>query len=174
MRKTITADDMNERRHAGAWLGYAGIGLPVVTLAASAAVLVHRVPGLVPHMANSDSVGPMLIAESLGRVPHSTHFTMASEGNYTTLALDVVTRGLPGHRALWETLPILMTLAGVALLTMSVAHLAGWRAAVLTAAITLITAPPLLTPLTSQAYHNTASLNAVVLAAAPGLAGTPR
>jgi hypothetical protein len=146
------------------WAATTGaITAPVAVLGAWAAVLTHRVPGLVPQVANSDSVGPMLIAESVGRVPHSTQVTMASEGNYTAIGLDVVTRWLPGHRALWDALPLFMELVGVAVLAATVWRLVDWRAAVLCAAIAVATPPLLLSALMSQAYHNTSFLNAVVL-----------
>ena len=139
--------------------------LPVGTLAAWVALLIHRVPALIPAIGNSDSVGPMLVAESLGRLPTGTPVTMASEGNYTTLALDFITRGLPAHREVWEALPLVMEAAGLALLAWAVHRLAGWRAALVSVAIGLATPPLLLAPLLSQAYHNTAFLNVFVLAA---------
>ena len=136
--------------------------LPATSLAATLAVVLHRIPLLVAWVQNSDSVGPMLIAEAVGHIPHGARVTMASEGNLSIVGLDVLTRGVPGHRTLWLALPFVLQLAATALLAATVRALAGWRAAVLCAAIAVATPPLMLAPLLSQAFHNTAFFLLVV------------
>ena len=138
------------------------VALPVASLAATLAVILRRIPVFVDSVQNSDSVGPMLIAETVGRIPHGSAVTMASEYNFSIVGLDVLTRWVPGHRTLWLAFPVLLELGAIAILAATVRSLAGWRGAVLCAAIAIATPPVMLAPLLSQAFHNTAFFLLVV------------
>ncbi len=129
--------------------------LPVASLAATLGVILHRLPVLLGWVQNSDSVGPMLIAESVGHIPHGARVTMASEANLTMVGLDVLTRWVPGHRTLWVLLPFLSATAAITVMALTVRVLAGGRAAMLCAAIAVVLPPLLLTPLLAHSFHTT-------------------
>jgi hypothetical protein len=142
--------------------------LPLAPLAgavAYAVVLAQRVPSLVTDTATSDSVGPMVIAESLPDAKPGTTVVMGNAAHYTTLWFDELTRSLPGHRTIWQAMPYVLSLLGLLLLAATVQRLAGWRAALLTLAIGIATPPLLLVPLLAQAYHSTTFVNGIALAA---------
>jgi hypothetical protein len=148
---------------------------PVLGVAAYGVVLAQRVPSLVHDTATSDSVGPMVIAESLPQARAGSSVVMGNAAHYTTLWFDEVTRALPGHRTLWQAMPYVLSLLGLLLLAETVRRLAGWRGALVTLAIGIATPPLLLLPLLAQAYHSTTFVNGIVLAAAlVWLARTPR
>lgn len=138
---------------------------PLLGVVAYAAVLAQRVPSLVTDTATSDSVGPMVIAESLsGGGRHGT-VSMGNAAHYTTLWFDELTRALPGHRTLWEAMPYVLSLLGLLLLAWTVQRLAGWRGALVTLGIGIATPPLLLLPLLAQAFHSTTFVNGILLAA---------
>jgi len=136
--------------------------LPAISLAATLAVILHRLPLMVGWAQSSDSVGPMLVAETVGRIAHGARIQMASEGNLSIVGLDLLTRWLPDHRTVWLAFPFVLELLAVIVLAATVRALAGWRAAVICAAIAAATPPLVLTPLLSQAFHNTAFFLLVV------------
>jgi hypothetical protein len=138
---------------------------PLLGIAAYAVVLAQRVPSLVHDTATSDSVGPMVIADSLPSARGGSTVVMGNAAHYTTLWFDELTRALPGHRAVWQAMPYVLSLLGLVLLAATVQRLAGWRRALLTVAIGIATPPLLLVPLLAQAYHSTTFVNGIVLAA---------
>jgi hypothetical protein len=138
---------------------------PLLGVVAYAVVLAQRVPSLVHDTATSDSVGPMVIAESLPDAHAGSTVVMGNAAHYTTLWFDEVTRWLPGHRAVWQAMPYVVSLLGLLLLAETVRRLVGWRGALLTFAIGIATPPLLLVPLLAQAYHSTTYVNGIVLAA---------
>jgi len=138
---------------------------PLLGVVAYAAVLAQRVPSLVTDTATSDSVGPMVIADSLPGAHAGSTVTMGNAAHYTTLWFDELTRALPGHRTIWQAMPYVLSLLGLLLLAATVQRLAGWRGAVVTLGIGIATPPLLLLPLLAQAFHSTTFVNGIVLGA---------
>ncbi|HZS13193.1 MAG TPA: hypothetical protein VFC09_01215 [Candidatus Dormibacteraeota bacterium] len=138
---------------------------PLAGVVAYAVVLAQRVPSLVTDTATSDSVGPMVIAESLPSTHPGSVVSMGNAAHYTTLWFDELTRSLPGHREIWQAMPFVLSLLGLLLLAFTVQRLRGWRAALITLGIGIATPPLLLVPLLAQAYHSTTFVNGIVLAA---------
>jgi hypothetical protein len=135
---------------------------PVLGIVAYAVVLATRVPSLVEDTATSDSVGPMVIAQSLP-APAGSRIVMGNAAHYTTLWIDALTRHLPDHRAVWAAWPYVLALLSLLLLTETVRRLAGGRAALVAFAIGMATPALLLVPLLSQAFHETTFANGIVL-----------
>jgi hypothetical protein len=138
---------------------------PLLGVIAYAVVLAQRVPSLVTDTATSDSVGPMVIADSLPDARPGSNVVMGNAAHYTTLWFDELTRSLPGHSTVWQAMPYVLSLLGLLLLAATVWRLAGWHGALLTLAIGVATPPLLLVPLLAQAYHSTTFVNGIVLAA---------
>ncbi|HEV7677227.1 MAG TPA: hypothetical protein VGQ42_01505 [Candidatus Dormibacteraeota bacterium] len=138
---------------------------PLLSIVAYGVVLAQRVPSLVHDTATSDSVGPMVIAESLPSAHSGSTVVMGNAAHYTTLWFDEATRWLPGHDVVWQAMPYVLSLLGLLLLAATVRRLAGWRAALITLGIGMATPPLLLLPLLAQAYHSTTFVNGIVLAA---------
>jgi len=156
---------------AVAWLPVA----PLLAIAAYAVVLATHVPSFVRDTATSDSTGTMVIAESLPSAPAGSTVVMGNAPHYTTLWFDEVTRNLPGHRAIWQAMPYVLFLIGLAVLVATVRRLAGARAALVAGAIGIALPPLLLLPEISQGYHGSTVFNGIVLAALlVWLARTPR
>jgi hypothetical protein len=148
---------------------------PLLGVAAYAVVLAQRVPSLVQDTATSDSVGPMVIAESLPDARSGSSVVLGNAAHYTTLWFDELTRWLPAHREIWQAMPYVLSLLGLLLLAETVRRLRGWHGALLTLAIGIATPPLLLVPLLAQAYHSMTFVNGIVLAALlVWLARTPR
>lgn len=150
------------------WRGGAARALPyapVAGMAAYAVVLLARWHSLVHDTATSDSVGPMVIAQSLPAARPGSTVVMGNAANYTWLWFDQLTRHLPGYRAIWEVAPYLLALLGLVLLARTVRRLAGDRAEVMTLAIGIATPPLVLVPLLHQAFHDTTFVNGIALSA---------
>jgi len=135
---------------------------PLLGIAAYAVVLAWHLRSYVQDTATSDSVGPMVIAQSLPARSGST-VVMGNAAHYTWLWFDELTRHLPGYRVLWQAMPYALSLLGLLLLAWTVRRLAGPRAALITLAIGIATPPLVLVPLLSQAFHNTTFVNGIVL-----------
>jgi hypothetical protein len=138
---------------------------PLLSVVAYGVVLAQRVPSLVHDTATSDSVGPMVIAESLPSAHPGSTVVMGNAAHYTTLWFDEATRWLPGHDTVWQAMPYVLSLFGLLLLAATVQRLAGWRSALITLGIGIATPPLLLLPLLAQAYHSTTFVNGIVLGA---------
>ena len=138
---------------------------PLLGVAAYVLVLAQRVPALVTDTATSDSVGPMVIAESLPPARGGATVSLGNAAHYTTLWFDELTRSLPGHRTIWQAMPYVLSLLGLLLLAWTVRRLAGWRGGLITLGIGIATPPLLLLPLLAQAFHSTTFVNGIALAA---------
>jgi hypothetical protein len=147
---------------------------PVLGLVAYAVVLAQRVPSLVHDTATSDSVGPMVIAQSLPDTRPGSTVVMGNAAHYTTLWFDTLTRHLPHYRTVWEAMPYVLSLLGVLLLAETVRRLAGRRPALVTLAIGIATPPLVLVPLLGQAFHSTTFVNGIVLGSLLAALGATR
>jgi hypothetical protein len=137
---------------------------PLVGIVAYAVVLARRVPSLVHDTATSDSVGTLVIAQSLPSSRPGSTVVLGNPGHYTTLWFDDVTRSLPGHRTVWQAMPYVLSLLGLLLLAETVRRLAGGRAALLALAIGIATPPLLLLPQFSQAFDSATVFTGILLA----------
>jgi hypothetical protein len=124
-------------------------------------------------MWNADYVTPQLVAESI-RADGMSETVLGTFGPYTTILFDVLTEDLPGHRRIWLVWPLLLALAGVALMARCSWRLAGPWAAAVTAAIGVCVSTPMLPIYVAPANRNAllfcqALLGAFLLAIGRGL-----
>jgi hypothetical protein len=111
---------------------------------------------------DSDVSAPLVLAERLrgsGTV-FLTHFSA-----WTSLWFELATRGLPGHRELWEAAGYVLAVAGAAIVGWATGRVAGRWAGVTAFAGTLIVGPWALRSLFTLAYHVSTPFGAAVLAA---------
>ncbi len=123
-------------------------------------------------MWNADYVTPVIVSETIDREGLSETI-LGTFGPYTTILLDVLTADLPGHRRLWLTWPLLLALAGVALMAWASWRLGGRWAAAVTAAIGVSVSTPMLPIYVAPANRNAllfcqALLGAYLLAVGTG------
>ena len=104
-------------------------------------------------MWNADYVTPVIVSETIDREGLS-ETVLGTFGPYTTILLDVLTADLPGHRRLWLTWPLLLALAGVALMAWGSWRLGGRWAAAVTAAIGVSVSTPMLPIYVAPANRN--------------------
>lgn len=138
--------------------------------------MVRTFPQLVNALTyNADLVSPMVIADTLATARGPQDVVFGTYAPYTTLWFNMLTRRLPFHRELWEAGPLLLSLVGVGLLIWVARRLAGWWAALATAAIGLVWSQPVIITLVAQAIHGTTYFVLCLLAAFLALiAGRPR
>jgi hypothetical protein len=86
-------------------------------------------------------------------------------GWWTSMWWLLATRGLPGHRYLWEVTGYLFVLATAAILGWATARVAGRWAGVAAGSIAVVVGPKVLTALLTVNWHTTTPFTAVVLAA---------
>lgn len=136
-----------------------GIGAFVVAFA-------RKFPSLANSLTwNADLVSPMVIAESVAATngPHDVVF--GTYAPYTSVWFNLLTRGLPFHREVWEAGSLVLSLLGVSLLVWVSWRLAGRWAALATLAIGVAWSQPVLITLIAQAIHGTSYFVVCVLAA---------
>jgi hypothetical protein len=109
----------------------------------------------------------MLGATLTHNAPGGRVFT--TEVGYTWL--NAATKGLPGHRTIWELYPFAIMVAALALLTWTLWRLAGRTAAALGAALAATATPAVLLSEAAQAFHGIAyaamiALDALLVAVA--------
>lgn len=102
---------------------------------------------------DADTVSAPVIGQLLGNASPHASVVLGEFGWYSTLLFLLATRWLPLHRQLWELAPYLLALAGAALAAWSVAQVAGWVAAGLTAVLLVCAGPATLHLLLSMTQH---------------------
>jgi hypothetical protein len=114
---------------------------------------------------DSDAATAPLIAEQFGR-PGTGVITLGHSPWYSMLWLMAGTRGLPGHRELWQVLPYALVVAALSALALTVQHFRGaWAGAIFLAA-SLAVGPLALRSLVTPNYHTTTVINVALLGAA--------
>jgi hypothetical protein len=114
---------------------------------------------------DSDAATAPLIAEQFGR-PGTGVITLGHSPWYSMLWLMAGTRGLPGHRELWQVLPYALVVAALSALALAVQHFRGaWAGAIFLAA-SLAVGPLALRSLVTPNYHTTTVINVALLGAA--------
>jgi hypothetical protein len=101
---------------------------------------------------NADSASAPVIGSLAGH--GSGAIVLGNLQWYSTLLFELMTRGLPLHRQLWELAPYLMALASVALIVWSLWRVASRWAAMMAAAVLLCASPQLLLLLFSSDDHS--------------------
>jgi hypothetical protein len=151
----------------GRLAGAAAVLLPVVALGFYGSLLATRMRSMVEHgvLWNSDAVGAMVTTDALASQAHHGPVYFPTRTPYATLLVDALTRWLPDHRLLWVAWPYLAYVAAMLLLGLTVRRIAGRRAAVISAAVALASAPLVLVPYAAQEFHGLSAETAVVLAA---------
>jgi hypothetical protein len=111
---------------------------------------------------NADSVMPWVLAE------HFSSSSRAVGGQYafpSILWFDLLTRGLPAHRTIWELEPVVVALSIVALVTGPVYRLAGRWPAVVAAGLLVCTSPAVMRTYFWSDFHTATFLAAALLGA---------
>lgn len=140
--------------------------LLVAGLGAFGWAMVRTFPQLVTGLTYlPDLVSPMVIADSLATTTGPQDVAFGTYAPYTTVWFNSLTRRLPFHRELWEVGPLLLSLVGVGLLIWVAWRLAGWWAALATAALGLVWSQPVIITFIAQAIHGTTYFVVCVLAA---------
>jgi hypothetical protein len=104
---------------------------------------------------DSDYASAFVIAETLVHTGTGGHTVIASSGQWVPLWFGLLTASLPLHRELWGVAPTLLFVATALMVASSVSQLAGRRAGVLAALISLIASPLALAFLMAPMAHNT-------------------
>jgi hypothetical protein len=107
-------------------------------------LLVEHLPSIIAGLSqSSDGIVPGVLAKLMSS--HSGTVWLGTSNWYSTLLLDLVTRGLPFYRAVWEAAPFVVAALGFAAVAWSVLRVAGrWPATVCLSLLTCASAPILL------------------------------
>ncbi len=137
--------------------------LPALTAAAYLGVAAATGPSIARQLGwDTDVSSRLVLADRLRG--HGTVF-IPHFGGWTSLWFELGTRGLPGHRALWEAAGYAFAVVGAAVLAWATAHVAGTWAGVTAFAVTLIVGPLALRSFFTLAYHVSTPYIAIVLGA---------
>lgn len=139
---------------------------PVLVAGAFVVVLLLQIASITSSlMWDSDAAAAPLIAEQFGR-PGTGVITLGHSPWYSMLWLMAGTRGLPGHRELWQVLPYALLVAALSALALTVRHFRGpWAGGIFLAA-SLAVGPLALRSLITPNYHTTTVINVALLGAA--------
>ncbi len=114
---------------------------------------------------NADAASAPVIGELLGGSPAHRQVFLGQMGWFSTLIFELVTRSLPLHRQLWETVPYAMALTSVVLIAAAAWRVAGRWAAAITGVLILCASPHALGLLFSLNDHSTTWFSLALLAA---------
>jgi hypothetical protein len=142
------------------WLApAAGAALYAVTLL----VNLHAVIAAVYR--NSDAAVDGVLGEAIGHFPAGSYVSLGNRGWFEEWLFLEATRGLPGHRSLWEVGPLLWSLMGLVLLIWTARRLLGWGPAALCGAALLCVGPFGRFCSVAIAWHSLSLTHTIVLAA---------
>jgi hypothetical protein len=152
------------RPRAGYWL--LGVAVPALAVLVYALVLVLKLPQFYfANIAwNSDLATFMLLSKTIAQGMPGTVYTTYTP-YYSTMIIDILTYHLPDHQFLWMAWPLAAYMATVGALALTVSHLVGRWAALMTAILCLAPSPLVLLPIVAQAVHGLTVINCILLAA---------
>jgi hypothetical protein len=136
-----------------------GCGLAYLVL------LTVRLPALITALNSDADVSSAWLLASVVGSAHAGQLVTSTQGAWLPLAFGVLTRGLPGHKVIWELSPLGLSAVSAALVGATVARVGGRRAGLLATLLILIAAPDTLGLLARPWAHNTTLLGAAVLGA---------
>lgn len=146
---------------AGRVGGYALLGAVLVAYAVTLAFRMAAIQTAIQH--NADAAAPALLADALASSGHGRTLWLSSNTFLAALWGDWATRGLPGHRILWEWWPYASTVAAGLMATWAVARVAGRTGAAVSALLCLCLPPVVLGGVVPQNFHGTTAVLTVVL-----------
>lgn len=114
---------------------------------------------------NADAASAPVIGELFAGSPAHRQVFLGQMGWFSTLIFELITRSLPLHRQLWETVPYAMALTSVLLIVAASWRVAGRWAAAITGVLILCASPHTLGLLFSLNDHSTTWLSLALLAA---------
>lgn len=149
------------QRPAG-WILWA----PLTAASVSLALLTVRLPAIIEAISwNGDAVAPAIIAERAGEPGGAGTTVLGDISSASTLWFQLATRGLPGHRLVWELAPVAVAVATAGLIGWAALRLAGRRAGALAAALVMAAGSDALLTLLAPAFRGPTWLSCAVLAA---------
>jgi hypothetical protein len=129
--------------------------IPLAIAAVYVIVFIAQLPHNVVSLSwDSDYASAYTLPETLVKTGTDGNMVMASSGQWVSLWFGLLTASLPLHRQLWDLAPTLLFLASALVVGWSVSQLAGRRAAVLAALISVVASPLALVFFMGAFAHN--------------------
>lgn len=118
------------------------VAIPLVALALYAVLFAARAPAILRTLyLNADIASGPVIAQSLASAPSHTEVLLGNYPWFEALLAMSLLRLLPGHRFLWEVMPLLLALVTFALVAWGTWRVANRNAALITLAVLLAVSP---------------------------------
>jgi hypothetical protein len=140
--------------------------LPLAIGVLSALAVLVRLPRIIAALyANGDAASAPVIGSLLSAAPAGRTVLLGQYPWYESFWMMQLTRSLPGHREIWEAVPIVLTAVAYALLVGTTWWCFGRTRALLLAALLLSTTAQLRTVLFTLNFHGAVVVHACVLIA---------
>lgn len=143
--------------------------LPIVLAVVYALALAPSLPAIIAHTWwSADSASAGFVAELYRHPAPGQYIILGNHGWYETLAFYLLTRTLPGHLALWYSVPIAVWAMTIALIGVSAGRAFGRYGAGLAVAALLCLAPGGLMVIFQPTAHTNVVFHAAALAVVAG------